>query len=126
MIFKKKAPAEVIEKKDLAEETFSALNNESAVIDYTRRSLTENIKRAYKGNIYVWLACQHIVNAVQQPQFRIYRKDEAGKSEPITKHPFNKIIDKPNDLQTFSEILQMLAIFRRLDGIVYLWLQNDI
>jgi len=114
----------ITEKKGIESETFQRLQNDLPV-DYINRSLSSNIQMAYKSNIYVWLACQHISGSIRQPMWRVYKSGNGGKVDQVVADPFDNIIGKPNTYQTYSELIESIAILRRLSGIVYLWIYRD-
>ena len=81
----------------------------------------ENQANTYRLSSWVSTAVEMVAQTAALARFSVFKtKDE--EQEDIPNHPFEKLLAKPNPMESGAELIEATIAFRKLAGNSYLWL----
>lgn len=92
------------------------------------RSTQFNYKTAaeegYKQVVWVYRCVQEILNRVSSVPWAVCRKNSSGEIENVTGHPLNELINQPNPIMSWTELLEWWVLHLNISGNAYLELSE--
>src|SRR3990167_9812870 len=86
-------------------------------------SVYGNQSDLYRKLSWVVSACDNVANVAAPTKFSVNRKI-GEELKDIPNHPFENLLEKPNPLDSRSELLKATIIMKMLNGNAYWWLNR--
>jgi HK97 family phage portal protein len=91
--------------------------------DIPEPSLSERQANLYANLAWIQIATAQVAQAVASTPFAVQQRTKAGLKQ-IEDHPFEMLLEQPNDLQDQSEFVGATAAWRIVTGNCYWWLNR--
>lgn len=85
--------------------------------EFAEWSVSRSVREGYSASVWVYRAITIIRNAITQAPFIVV---DAATRAPLTKHPLQMVLDRPNAKISRMRTFSLLASWLQLSGVAYL------
>ena len=113
-----------IKAQKITKESWLLESARAASWDMPDPEVYDNQAQTYRTSSWVSTAVEMVAQTAMVQKFSVYRMENEEQKD-IPNHPFEKLLRKPNPLDSGGELIEASVAFRKLSGNCYWWLNKS-